>query len=253
VTVIYECGAGATRSMWALIQSPVAQFARSIVYDRAGVGKSPPDSVRTMARMADDLCDVIDHFMGTETNADRGASSRLILAASLRPSVVSALVLLDPTDEGVDALFAPSFRFMERVSLYAALGLSYTGLIRPLASYTMKWMIDMLPPDVAADLALETNSTLIRTQMQASQTFLDEVKALRDHPPKIEEHVPVTIISGALTGFGMPEKTRAEINAAHAVQAGNYTLGRHVLAEHSGHMVPFTDVQLVVDEIKRLA
>lgn len=249
--------------MWALVQPPVSEFARSIVYDRAGVGKSPPDTVRTMAKLADDLCDVIDHFVGTTIENGDGASKLILvghsaggpisrLAASLRPKVVSALVLLDPTDEGMEALFTWSFRIMERVALFAALGLAHTGLVRPVAAHAMKWMTDMLPQDVVTDLNNDTNSTLVRTQMQASRTFIDEVKAFRDHPPKIEDRIPVTIISGTLTGFGMPEKTRAQVNAAHAIQAGKYRLGRHVLAEHSGHMVPFTDVQLVVDEIKRL-
>ena len=54
-TVIFEGGAGATRSYWAGVQVLVAPVARTIVYDRAGLGRSEPDPVgRTLDRMADD-------------------------------------------------------------------------------------------------------------------------------------------------------------------------------------------------------
>ena len=45
------------------VQPRVAGFARAIVYDRSGVGRSAPDpSGRTLARMAEDLTDLLDHF-----------------------------------------------------------------------------------------------------------------------------------------------------------------------------------------------
>ncbi|HCU78777.1 MAG TPA: alpha/beta hydrolase, partial [Microbacterium sp.] len=43
------------------MQTRVAAFTRAVVYDRAGLGRSAPDSAgRTLDRMADDLNDLLD-------------------------------------------------------------------------------------------------------------------------------------------------------------------------------------------------
>lgn len=60
-TVVFEAGSAATRSTWASVQTRVAAFTRAVVYDRAGLGRSVPDSAgRTLDRMADDLNDLLD-------------------------------------------------------------------------------------------------------------------------------------------------------------------------------------------------
>ncbi|RSH83395.1 uncharacterized protein EHS24_007079 [Apiotrichum porosum] len=262
-TVVFECGAGASRSTWALVQPQVAKFARAIVYDRSGMGKSPPDPTRTLARIVDDLCDVIDHYCVPKAG-DRQQGHLILVGhsaggpiirktASLRPNVVTSLVLLDPTDEGVDLMFKPSFRYMESAGLYVGLGLSYLGLVRPIANYAFKWMLDLLPEDVCEDLNREAFApSVVHSQMAMSHTFLDEVKAFRDDPPKIPDEMPVTIVSGSQTGMAMGEETRKAINEAHEKQTERYSKGRHVVAENSGHLVPLTDVELVVDEIRRV-
>lgn len=254
-TVIFECGAGATRSTFGLLQPRVASFARAVVYDRSGMGQSPSDTDRSLKRMSEDLCDVIDHFRDTSDAivlVGHSAGGLIIrLAAALRP--VSALVLLDPTDEGVDALFAPSFRYIEKIALYAGLGMAYTGLMRPIGARAMKWMLDLMPEDVRSDLEKESFVIgVIHTQMAVSATFIDEVRALRTSPPIVPDDVKVTIVSGTQGGFGMSESVRKEFNAAHERQAARYKLGRHAVAPDSGHMLIVQDVQLIVDEIKRV-
>ncbi|WP_416566777.1 alpha/beta fold hydrolase [Nocardia testacea] len=42
-TVVFEAGAAANRSSWGLVQPAVGGFARAVVYDRAGLGRSPAD------------------------------------------------------------------------------------------------------------------------------------------------------------------------------------------------------------------
>ena len=42
-TVVFEAGAAASRSTWALIQPEVSAWARAIVYGRSGLGRSEPD------------------------------------------------------------------------------------------------------------------------------------------------------------------------------------------------------------------
>ncbi|WP_416566776.1 hypothetical protein [Nocardia testacea] len=49
----------------------------------------------------------------------------------------------------------------------------------------------------------------------------------------------------------MTTRIRAAANAAHAHRAAVSPAGRHVLAPASGHYVPITEPELVVEEIRR--
>lgn len=62
-TVVFESGMAAPRSYWALVQVDVAKWARTVVYDRSGLGRSPSDTKpRTLERLSDDLNDLLDHL-----------------------------------------------------------------------------------------------------------------------------------------------------------------------------------------------
>ncbi|MEV9259193.1 alpha/beta hydrolase, partial [Klebsiella pneumoniae] len=79
------------------------------MYDRAGLGRSVPDSAgRTLDRMADDLNDLLDGLEPSSGFVQVGHSAggpMVRLAASRRPDRVAGLVLVDPTDEAADLLF----------------------------------------------------------------------------------------------------------------------------------------------------
>jgi pimeloyl-ACP methyl ester carboxylesterase len=85
----------------------------------------------------------------------------------------------------------------------------------------------------------------MRTHAAQTRTYLDELYAFREAPPRLDG-LPVTVVSGALTGAGMSAATRADANAAHAHRAT-----RHVIAERSGHHVPITEPEVIIDEIRR--
>ncbi|MCC3766202.1 alpha/beta hydrolase [Streptomyces sp. UNOC14_S4] len=251
-TVVFEAGAAATRSSWALVQPAVGAWARAVVYDRAGLGLSPADPAsRTMRRMADDLQDLLDHFgPGPYVLVGHSAGGPLVrLAAAGRPDRIRGLVLVDPTDEGADLLFSPLFRRAERavlaVSLLLArlrlLGVVYGSLAKP------------LPEDARRDVLRDGLTVgVVRTQRAQARTYLDELSAFRGTPPELGD-VPVTIISGALKGGGMNEATRRTVNAAHARSAAGAAHGKHVIAPRSGHYVPVTDPDLIAEEIRLLA
>ncbi|WFR63096.1 alpha/beta hydrolase [Paenibacillus amylolyticus] len=44
LTVVFESGMGASRSNWGLVAPAIAGYARAVVYDRAGAGRSDVDS-----------------------------------------------------------------------------------------------------------------------------------------------------------------------------------------------------------------
>ncbi|MFT4226720.1 alpha/beta fold hydrolase [Micropruina sp.] len=117
-SVVFEAGSAATRSTWALVQTRVADFARAVVYDRAGLGRSEPDPVgRTLDRMADDLNDLLDGLgPGPFVLVGHSAGGPIVrLATARRPDRIRGLVLVDPTDEAADVLFGPVFRIGEKV------------------------------------------------------------------------------------------------------------------------------------------
>lgn len=51
---------------------------------------------------------------------------------------------------------------------------------------------------------------------------------------------------------GMSPEIRASANASHKFRAEQSPRGRHVLALHSGHVVPVTEPGVVADEIRRM-
>lgn len=274
-TVIFEAGAMATRSSFALVQPRVATFARAIVYDRSGLGRSPPDwTDRSMARMADDLAQVVDHFAPTDATGQPLPTPKrnyilvshslggpiVRLAIPLRPKLVSGAVLIDPTDENLASRFTPEFKnrmkWINNIAWgasYLMSGLRYFGIRAPAGPF--EWMRDMAPPDVQADMDAETlTPDAVNTGILQSNTWMDDMRVWQSEPPAVVEDVPVTIISGGKDEDKGPKIfDREEVNKAHEARVATYKTGRHVIAPNSGHYVVFTDVDLVVEEIRRLA
>lgn len=251
-TVVFEAGAAASRSTWALVQPAVAEFAHAVVYDRSGIGRSPRDPAsRTIRRMADDLGALLDDLgSGPFVLVGHSAGGAIIrLAAVDQPDRVRGLVLVDVTDEGADVLFTRAARAAEKVAGLVSLGLAHSRLMPRLN----RWLCEALPADAREDLEREGfEPEVFRTMRAQSRTYLRELAAFRDTPPELGD-IPVTAISGVLTGSGMNSRVRASATASHAGRAARSPAGRHVLAPNSGHYVPITDPELIVDEIRRLA
>ena len=250
-TVIFEAGAAADRSSWALVQPAVARFARAVVYDRSGLGRSPADPTgRTLDRMADDLGDVLTHFgAGRYILVGHSAGGSIVrLTASRHPEQVAGLVLADPTDESADFLFGRLFRRTEGVAIGANRTLARLGALKRM----FRSLLRAMPADVRADMERESFAPgVFRTQADQSRTLLDEIFTWRAQPPALGD-IPVTVISGARAGDGMNARVRKGANESHARRAAASPSGRHVVAEHSAHYVPITDADLVVAEIRRL-
>ena len=65
--------------------------------------------------------------------------------------------------------------------------------------------------------------------------------------PSSHDAVPLTILSGRLAGR-LDRAVRDGLSAAHAVSARAHPAGRFVEAHRSGHLVPFTEPELVARE-----
>ncbi|MGO1316700.1 MAG: alpha/beta fold hydrolase [Cellulomonadaceae bacterium] len=254
MTVVFEAGYAAQRSTWAPAQTRVAGFARAVVYDRAGLGRSAPDPTgRSLERMAADLGDLLDHFApGPFVLVGHSAGGPVVRALAARPGrrdQLIGLVLVDPNDEAADFAMSRSLRLIEQVIEPIELALAELGLFKKLFGK----LLDAMPAaDVRADLDREGfTPQVIRTQMQQTKTFIPEVRRWRQAPPDLGD-LPVTVISGALAREGMTRAQRAAFIAAHAHRAQTSRHGRHVVAPASAHNVQLTDPELVSDEIRRL-
>ncbi|MBY8859958.1 alpha/beta hydrolase [Nocardia sp. CA2R105] len=251
-TIVFESGAAVNRSLWALVQPLVGQWARAIVYDRSGYGRSAPDPhSRTLARIVEDLGCVLDHFgPGPYVLVGHSAGGPIVrAAAAANPQRIVGLVLVDPTEEGQDVLFNPVVRRLEKVGP-AALRLAARLRVLP---WFYRSTVTPLPPDAQQDMRREAFTLqAMRTFTEQQRTNLDELAEYRHSPPDSGD-LPVTVISAAHGGHGVLASQRPVLNALHAQRAARSAHGRHVVAEHSHHYVLLSEPGLVADEIRRVA
>lgn len=235
-TVVFEAGSAATRSTWASVQTRVAAFTRAVVYDRAGLGRSVPDSAgRTLDRMADDLNDLLDGLEPSSGFVQVGHSAG------------GPMVLVDPTDEAATQQFGVPFRVGEKIVIAVEWVLARVGLLERF----FRFLGEGMPEDVRADLHREAfRPAVVVTQGRQARTFLTELHAWRGDPPVLPD-VPVTVISGSLAD-GMPRRVRDAATAAGRYRAAQSRQGRHVVAARSGHYIPATEPDLIAAEIRRL-
>ena len=235
-TVVFEAGSAATRSTWASVQTRVAAFTRAVVYDRAGLGRSVPDSAgHTLDRMADDLNDLLDGLEPSSGFVQVGHSAG------------GPMVLVDPTDEAATQQFGVPFRVGEKIVIAVEWVLARVGLLERF----FRFLGEGMPEDVRADLHREAfRPAVVVTQGRQARTFLTELHAWRGDPPVLPD-VPVTVISGSLAD-GMPRRVRDAATAAGRYRAARSRQGRHVVAARSGHYIPATEPDLIAAEIRRL-
>jgi len=249
-TVVFEAGMGSSRSAWALVQPAIAARTRAVVYDRSGHGRSARDpQPRTLARVAGDLIDLLHHLGGGPFvlvgHSWGGPIIRRVSA--IEPALVAGLVLVDPSDEGFDAFFAPATIRQQRVVASLLPGMARLGLVR----LVVRRMVRGLPPEAAAAILAEDASLQgVRTLQSELRPFTADLRALRDAPPPAPD-VPFTTISGTRpTRVGAAQ--RAQLVAAHERRAASAPRGRHVRAQRSTHYVLWSEPELVVDEILRV-
>lgn len=246
-TVVFESGMGVSHHMWAAVAPLVAATTSTVAYDRAGLGRSAVDpSPRTLDRLAEDLADVLDHLDdGPVVLVGHSWGGPIVRrAAAARPDRVVGLVLVDPTEETCDLFFSRASELQTQMMLPLLPTLARTGLLRlPIRRFAA-----MLPEPSASDMVAEDGSVAAARAMQAElRSCTDDLRALRDRPlPPIA--VPVTYISGGQSSR-LERGRRGELVEAHRRAAGALPHGRHVMADRSGHHVPFTEPALVAAEI----
>lgn len=244
-TVVFESGLGLSRSCWGLVQPAVAERTRTVVYDRAGTGRSDPDpEPRTLERLAGDL-DALLGTLGPGPFVLVGHSwggPVVRVAAAADPGRIGGLVLVDQGDEHCDLYFKGSARWRFGLASALLVPAARLGLYRMASRPGM-----VQPADVAADHKAEDFTVAAARAMVAEQDqFVAGLAALRERPPDLSS-IEVSVLTGTRS-TRLDRKVRGEIVAAHR-RTAEATGGRLVEAPDAAHLIPFDQPDLVVDEI----
>ncbi|MCP2258859.1 Pimeloyl-ACP methyl ester carboxylesterase [Streptoalloteichus tenebrarius] len=249
-TVVFESGMGFSRSTWGLVQPVVGRRVRAVVYDRAGIGRSDADPrPRTLDRMAGDLGTLL-RALGPGPFVLVGHSwggPVVRVAAAADPSRIRGLVLVDPSDENCDLYFTPSARRGRACSRLVLPVLARLGLYRLLGGGAGRAQ----PADVVADHRREDFTVrAARALLAELAPFADELRRLRRQRPELGD-IEVSVITGARSSrFG--RTLRTAISEAHRRTAAALPNGRLVEARRSGHLVLFSEPEVIVGEILRM-
>lgn len=250
-TVVFESGMGVSRSMWGAVAPKVAERTSVAVYDRAGLGRSPAaPGPRHLDHLVADLEVVLDHLgAGPFVLVGHSWGGPVVRAeAAARPGRVAGLVLVDQSDERCDLFFSKA---NERQSTWGPRLLPLAarlGLLR----IPVKKLSVHLPEEWAAAFRAEDGiPSAVRTQIAELASSTEDLRRLRDHPLTLPD-VPVSVISGMQNGPGERAR-RPAIIEAHRETAAALPQGRHVEAPASSHYVPFSEPDLVVAEVLRVA
>ncbi|AJR30011.1 alpha/beta hydrolase fold protein [Mycolicibacterium fortuitum subsp. fortuitum DSM 46621 = ATCC 6841 = JCM 6387] len=237
--VVFESGLGVAHTFWGLVQPEVAERTQTVVYCRAGYGRSDVDfELRTVERMARDLGAVIDAV------APRPQAKVILVGHSVGAAIIEAyaaqdtsariagLVFVDGACTDVASLRGPGYRLALQTYAVVTQVFARIGATR--------WMVGKLvDPVLPAAYAAEAKNyelTTAATQNQARETrgWLQALSAPHIHRPLPD--VPVTVLSGDRISRLLP-KTHRAILASHRRLASQAPQGRHIVID-SGHNIP---------------
>lgn len=251
--VVLEAGLGATAASWGAVLDHLPPGVCAVAYDRAGYGASDRAAgPRDLARLVQDLLAVIDghpHERLLLVGHSWGGPLVRLAAAMLRDrgATVTGIVLVDPTDELADMYFTRTVQIMTRGQAAILPALARLGLLGPLQRAAAP---DLPEPSRTEFLAAVSTSDYARVVRAESAHLIRGLRGLRLDPSDGAD-VPTTVLSGRLPE-GLGRRRREELTAAHRARAALSERGRFVAADRSGHLIPVSEPELVVQEIVRL-
>jgi pimeloyl-ACP methyl ester carboxylesterase len=223
-TVVFEAGAGGPLEAWCRIQGAVAEFARTISYDRAGNGLSskgalPRDgrNIATELHAALQSAGVpppyvlVGHSLG-------GPYIRVF--AGMYPDEVAGMVLVDPTQEDL---------------------IAWAKARDPKPENTKKFR-----PEDEVDCAPLTFNQVRQSQLPTGIPII----LIAGMGPRV---VP-TFLPNALKEEAAKDREdvyRAKLRF-YQDWLRNIPNGRLVITEDSGHGIPFEEPQLVIDAVREI-
>ncbi len=274
-TVILESGLAATSLSWVLTQAEIGRFARTVSYDRSGLGFSKTSkSPHSLVQMLTDLHDLA-HTAALPrpyTLVGHSFGGLLVQAyAHLHPEDVAGLVLVDPVS--LDAWSNPAPSARQRLALGAKLCrrgalLAHLGVVRAsllaLASGGRR-----LPSLVGRITAGKGNSVMarlagevaklppethpiIRSHWSRPSSFLKLAQYLENLPAAaqaalqmpVPPHIPIIILSASTA--------TADELAEREGWIRNRPRSRHTVIENTSHWIQLDRPDVVIAAVREL-
>lgn len=248
--VVLEAGLGVSGLYWHPVVQLLHNDFRVIAYDRAGIGGSDPaPGRRTLDALARDLHTVIDsvpHRMLILVGHSWGGPIVRVASAARRD--VSALVLVDQTDENDPMFFERVVRLQFAVQAATMVPLARTGLLARLPDPSLHRL-----PAAVRSAVTEASYRPGAARAAAAETreVITELSRLRQRPTAFGD-LPIRVLSGQQVGR-FDRRLRAELTRAHRLTARSHAGGRYVPAYASGHMIPTSEPELIADQVRELA
>jgi pimeloyl-ACP methyl ester carboxylesterase len=260
-SVVLEAGAGDDSTVWREVTQRAAAFARVYAYDRAGQGWSDAaPKGRTFEERADDLAALLERVGAPPPYVLVGHSYGgyiVRLFARARPASVAGIVLVDASEEAFafsEAGRSGARSFASHMSLLA--WAARFGLLRARMMLSRCRLVHRR--ENPEDRQCELDALSCRTERYAAAA--DEMSAYDLVPPAMTKPggfgslgvLPLVVISRS---HDDPERgTRPDPDWRRAQQrlVGLSSQGRHIVAPHSGHMIPLTEPELIADAIRDL-
>jgi len=254
-TVVTENGLGGSSPDWSLVQPAVSQTTRICSYDRAGSGWSEAGpGPRTSYQISAELHTLLTNagIAGPYVLVGHSAGGMHVqVYASQYPAEVAGLVLVDPTPAQAIMRFAPEQRravlpnlgqlpllkAMEFLGLMRLLPLPGAEVLAPLpAAIQAQVRAQRLQSGAMATLAAEAESlaTSIQETTQASTL-----------PPER----PLLIVWHGIPAEPVELEPLSRANMEELLQRS--TNSKFVVAEQSGHAIPFERPDVVIDAINQ--
>jgi pimeloyl-ACP methyl ester carboxylesterase len=260
--VLIDSGLGGGCLEWEAVAAGLRDHATVVRYDRPGFGWSPAaDCDRSPVAAAERLRGLLSALSLEGPVVAVGHSLgglHVRVLAQLHPELVSGLVLVDPSHEDMlDATPTPRAAKVDATVIRGIAAVAPLGMARVGGRLYSGTVVAQLrkAPDEATRSSLRRTTLLTScsvsglraataelTGLEAALRQVQEVTASRPVPP-----VPLVVISAAAPGRSEAEaKGRLVMDDLHVKQAAVSPLGRRVLAEHSGHLVPLDEPEVVV-------
>jgi pimeloyl-ACP methyl ester carboxylesterase len=249
--VVFESAMAFSGSIWGQVQPEVAKFATTIVYDRAGTGRSDDlPGLHTLSVAVADLSALLRHLSALQPFVLVGSSWGGPIIRTLAAGgehAVHGLVLVDQSDEHAPEYFTPAERKRFATSHKSLVPMARLGLYKLMGQGFGKRQ----PADVYKDHLEYDFSVRAAHNFGAEITgFIADMEWLLANPSRLEG-VEVSVISGTRASW-MDRKQRVFVQKAHRITAEKLANARLVQAEKSGHYVMFDQPELVVSEIRRV-
>ena len=258
--VVIEAGAGNDSTLWADIVQRASHFAKVCTYDRAGLGWSDPAPLpMTFEDRANDLHSLLaaTDLTGPLILVGHSYGGYIVRAfARLHSHQVAGIVLVEAAEEGYTfdpsgLKYAASVHARERRTMWAA----RLGLLRLCVKLFPAYCdpVKGVPPDARDEMTALYLRTSRHFAAADEMAALEKVTQAMRNPGGFGTlgDVPLIVISRGSRDPTTNRPTQPEWLAGQRRLLRLSSRATHIVAEKSGHMVQFSEPQVIIEAIRR--